>query len=62
MPDACWPRLGRLLYRVAVEACTNLTGAVWVPVETVTLSNGTATFSDTASTNYPGRFYRFDMP
>ena len=47
---------------VAVEASTNLAGAVWVPVETVTLSNGAAAFTDTASTNLPARFYRFHMP
>jgi len=47
---------------VAVESCTNLTSNVWIPVKTVTLSNGTATFIDTTSTNHPSRFYRFNMP
>lgn len=54
--------LGTNSMAVAVEACTNLTGSVWVPVSTVTLSNGAAAFTDAASTNLPARFYRFRMP
>jgi hypothetical protein len=54
--------LGTNSMAVAVKACTNLTGTSWVPIETVTLSNGTVTFTDNTSTNYPSRFYRFEMP
>jgi hypothetical protein len=44
---------------VIVDACTNLTNPVWVPVSTNTLP---AYFSDPQWTNYPGRFYRFRSP
>ena len=47
---------------VAVEACTNLAGAVWTPITTVTIDKGTATFTDTNSINYHACFYRFRMP
>jgi hypothetical protein len=54
--------LGTNSMAIAVEACTNLSGAVWTPVTTVTLVNGAADFTDAASTNHPARFYRFRMP
>jgi hypothetical protein len=47
---------------VVVEACTNLGSAAWVPVSTNILSGGTSSFSDPQWTNYPARFYRFNMP
>ena len=47
---------------VVVEACTNLASHTWSPVGTNTLSNGTAYFSDSAWTNYSGRFYRIRSP
>lgn len=43
---------------VVVEACTNLTNPVWVPVRTNTLSEDTVRFSDPDWSQYPGRFYR----
>jgi hypothetical protein len=43
---------------VVVDACTNLGNPVWLPIQTNTLSGGTAYFSDPAWTNYPARFYR----
>ncbi len=43
---------------VVVEACTNLSNPVWLPVYTNTLTGGTIPFSDPQCTNYPGRFYR----
>jgi hypothetical protein len=47
---------------VVVEASTNLAGAVWMPVATNTLVDGTNYFSDPQWTNYPGRFYRLRSP
>ena len=47
---------------VVVEACTNLASPTWSPVGTNTLTNGTAYFSDSAWTNYSGRFYRIRSP
>lgn len=54
--------LGTNNMAVTVEACTNLPGAVWLPVATVTLANGMSDFTDAASTNHPARYYRFRMP
>lgn len=45
---------------MVVEASTNLN--VWTPLQSVTLTNGTAYFSDPQWTNYPGRFYRLRSP
>lgn len=47
---------------IVVEACTNLANPVWVPVQTNILSGGSAYFSDSQWTNFPGRFYRFRSP
>jgi hypothetical protein len=47
---------------VVVEACTNFTNPVWLPVQTNTLIGGSCCFSDPAWTNYPGRFYRLRSP
>lgn len=49
-------------YSVVVESCINLNDGAWIPVATNTLINGTANFSDSDWTNYPGRFYRLRMP
>jgi hypothetical protein len=43
---------------VAVDACTNLSNPVWLPVQTNTLIGGSSYFADPCWTNYPGRFYR----
>jgi hypothetical protein len=45
---------------VVVEASTNLID--WGPVQTNTLTTGSAYFSDSEWTNYPGRFYRLRSP
>ena len=46
---------------IVVEACTNLSHPVWLPVATNTFSgSGTSTFSD--SSGYPSRYYRFRSP
>jgi hypothetical protein len=46
-----------------VEACSNLSNPVWLPVATNTFStSGISAFSDPQWTNFPGRFYRFRSP
>jgi BspA type Leucine rich repeat region (6 copies) len=48
---------------IVVEACTNLSQAVWLPVATNTFSgSGTSTFSDLQSGAHPTRFYRERSP
>jgi serpin B len=43
---------------LVVEACTNLASGAWLPIRTLTLTNGSAYFSETLSSNSPSRFYR----
>jgi hypothetical protein len=43
---------------VMVDACTNLVSPVWIPLQTLTLTNGSVYFSDSEWTNHPSRFYR----
>ena len=43
---------------VVVEACTNLVGPVWVPLQTNLLGGTPAYFDDAGWSNHPGRFYR----
>lgn len=45
-----------------VEACANLVASDWSPLQTNTIVDGSSTFSDSAWTNYPGRFYRLRSP
>ena len=48
---------------ILVEACTNLSNPVWLPVSTNTLSGlGASSFSDPQSGGYPLRYYRFRSP
>jgi hypothetical protein len=47
---------------VVVEACTNLFNPDWQPLQTNTLTSGSAYFSDPQWMNYPGRFYRLRSP
>jgi hypothetical protein len=47
---------------VVVEACTNVTNPVWVPVQTNILTSGSIYFSDPGWTNYTDRFYRLRSP
>jgi hypothetical protein len=49
-------------FTVVVAACTNLAGAVWVPLTTNTLVNGSFHFNDPQWTNYPNRYYSLQMP
>jgi len=46
---------------IMVEACTNLANPVWVPLQTLTLSNSFY-FTDSDWTNYPARFYALGFP
>jgi len=43
---------------VIVQACTNLSNPVWIPVSTNTLVGGTSSFSDSQWAGYSVRFYR----
>jgi hypothetical protein len=47
---------------IVVEACANLASPVWVPLQTLTLTNGLFYFSDPQWTNYSGRYYRISSP
>jgi len=47
---------------IVVEACTNLTDASWVPLQSFNLANGAFYFSDPEWTNYPARNYRIRSP
>jgi hypothetical protein len=47
---------------VLVEACADLTNPVWSPLQTITLTNGVAYFSEPLQTNVSGRFYRLGFP
>lgn len=43
---------------LVVEACTNLAGGAWLPIQGLMLTNGSAHFSEPLSTNSPTRYYR----
>jgi hypothetical protein len=47
---------------IRVEASANLASPVWIPLQTLTLTNGLFYFSDPQWTNYPGRYYRISAP
>lgn len=47
---------------VVVEAATSLASPDWTPVSTNTLTDGSSSFSDPGSANYPARFYRLRSP
>ena len=47
---------------IVVEASTDLSNPTWVPLQTNILTGGLFYFSDPQWTNYPGRFYRLNMP
>jgi hypothetical protein len=46
---------------LVVEACTNL-GSAWVPLQSLSLTNGSFYFSDSQWMNFPGRLYRIRSP
>jgi serpin B len=47
---------------LVVELCTNLVGGAWIPIQTLTLTNGSACFSEPWAANSPGRYYRVRSP
>jgi len=47
---------------VVVDACTDLSRPVWSPLQTNTLTNGSAYFSDPQWSNFIDRFYRIRAP
>jgi len=47
---------------IVVEACTNLSGGAWTPLQTCTVTNGSIYFTDPAWTNHPTRLYRLRSP
>jgi len=47
---------------IVVEASTDLSNPVWIPVGTNTLTGGSSFFSDPRWTNYSTRFYRLRSP
>lgn len=47
---------------VVVEACADLVGGPWAPLQSCTLTNGAVEVTDPQWTNYPARFYRLRSP
>jgi hypothetical protein len=47
---------------VVVEASTNLSNSIWQALSTNTLTAGASSFSDSAWSNFPSRFYRLRSP
>jgi hypothetical protein len=47
---------------VVIEASTNPTAPVWLPLQTNTLTADSLFFTDPDWTNHPARFYRVRWP
>ena len=47
---------------IVVQACTNLAQPIWVPLQSLTLTNGLVHFSEPFQSNTPARFYRIAAP
>ena len=47
---------------IMVEACTNLVGPVWTPLQSLKLTNGSVYFSEPLPPSTPGRYYRISSP
>jgi len=47
---------------VVIEACTNLSKHIWVPLQTNKLGTNTLYFFDSRWTNYHNRYYRVLAP
>jgi hypothetical protein len=47
---------------ILIEACTNLTNPVWTSLQTLTLTNGSAYFSEPFQPDSPSRYYRIRSP
>jgi hypothetical protein len=48
--------------RLVVEATSSLTSCAWMPLQSLTLTNGLVAFRDQGWTNRPARFYRIRSP
>ena len=53
---------GTINIPIVVEACTNLADPVWVPLQSLILTNGLFYFSETFQPNAAGRLYRISSP
>jgi hypothetical protein len=47
---------------VVIEACTNLTSPIWIPLRSLKLTNGLFYFSEPFQPNSVPRFYRISSP
>ena len=47
---------------IVLEACTNLANPVWIPIETLTLTNSFRFSDQRLLTNNAGRYYRISAP
>jgi hypothetical protein len=47
---------------IEVEGCTNLAQPVWLPLRSMTLTNGLVHFSEPVESSTPARFYRITAP
>lgn len=47
---------------IVIEACTNLAQPVWVPLQSMALTNGLFHFSEPLKSDTPARFYRIGAP
>lgn len=47
---------------IVVEACTDLTAPVWIPLQTASLTNGSFYFSEPIRSNVFSRYYRISSP
>jgi hypothetical protein len=47
---------------IVVEACTNLANPFWIPLQSLTLTNGIFYFAEPFQSNNPSRFYRISSP
>jgi hypothetical protein len=47
---------------LVIEACTNLTDPAWIVIQTNTLTEGSAVFTDPQFQDHPRRFYRLRAP
>jgi hypothetical protein len=53
---------GNLNIPLVVRVCTNLANPVWTPVQSMTVTNGDAYFSEPFQPNAPTRFYSLTFP
>jgi len=62
-PEGLWLEVtGTTNIPVVVEACADLSSAVWVALQTNTLAGGSLDFLDPGWTNHAARFYRVKSP